>query len=69
MPATKASRDCAKCKKKYEPATDAEPTYKVSTKLELLCPKCKREYSTEIVNAALRVNVEKMCILAGHRKQ
>lgn len=68
MTAKQASRNCAKCKKPYDPSTEAEPSYMVSTTSDLLCPKCKRKHSAQIVNTALRNNVEKMCVLAGHRK-
>ncbi len=49
MTANEASRKCEKCKKPYEPATDAEPTYMVPTKLDLLCPRWTRKHLAKIV--------------------
>lgn len=68
MTAKQASRNCAKCKKPYDLATEADPTCMVSISSDLLCPKCKRKHSAQMVNTALRDNVEKMCLLAGHRR-
>lgn len=71
MPTKQASRRCAKCKKRYEPAaevaSEVAPAYMVATNSEQLCPKCKRKRSADIVNNALRGNVEKLCMLAGKR--
>lgn len=67
MLAKQANRSCEKFNKIYEPATEAEPAYRVSTFSERLCPKCKQQYSLEYVSSALRVNVEKLCMLANKR--
>lgn len=67
MPSKQASRSCARCQKMYESPTGAESTDMISIWSERLCPKCKQQHLAEIVNGALRGNVEKLYMLADQR--